>query len=71
MKHLVASIVVASTFSSCTMTGDPSDGGLFNWSPSMSNERISARANYNRSIQADTATQNAKARRLKSQMNQN
>ncbi|OYW31320.1 MAG: hypothetical protein B7Z47_01415 [Chthoniobacter sp. 12-60-6] len=71
MKHLVASILVASAFSSCTMTGDPSEGGLFNWSPSMSNERISARASYNRSIQEDTAAQNAKARRLKSQMNQN
>ncbi len=37
----------------------------------MSNERISARDSYNRSIKADTASQNAKARRLKSQMNQN
>ncbi len=70
MKHLLASIVIASSLSSCTMTGDPSDGGLFNWSPSMSNDRIVARDQYNRSIKADTRKQNAKASYLKSQMNQ-
>lgn len=70
MKQLVLSIAIISSFSSCTMTGDPSEGGLFNWSPKMSNERIVARDQYNRSIQADTAAKRAEARRIKNQMNQ-
>ncbi|OYW73447.1 MAG: hypothetical protein B7Z37_21375 [Verrucomicrobia bacterium 12-59-8] len=70
MKHLVVSIAIASSLSSCTMTGDPSEGGLFNWSQGMSNDRISARHQYNQSIKADTAAKRAEARRIESQMKQ-
>jgi hypothetical protein len=70
MKHLFASLIIASCLSSCTMTGDPSEGGLFSWSPSMSNDRIEARRQYNEDIKADTRKQNARASYLKSQMNQ-
>lgn len=70
MKHLFACMIIASSLSSCTMTGDPSDGGLFGWSQTMSNDRIAARDQYNRSVKADTAAKRAQARRLESQMNQ-
>lgn len=69
MKHIFISIIIASSLSSCAMTGDPSDGGLFGWSQSMSNDRISAREQYNNSIQADTASKKAEARRLENQLN--
>lgn len=67
MKHLFLCLLIASSCSSCAMTGDPSEGGLFGWSQSMSNERISAREQYNRSLQADTAAKRAEVRRLEGQ----
>jgi hypothetical protein len=70
MKHLFASLIIASSLSSCTMTGDPSEGGLFSWSPRMSNDRIEARRQYNEDIKADSRDQNARANYLKRQMNQ-
>ncbi len=68
MKYFLASIIIASSLTCCTMTGDPSEGGLFNWSQSMSNDRIEARRQHNENIQADTRKQNARANYLKSQM---
>ncbi len=68
MKHLFASLIIANSLSSCTITGDPSDGGLFGWSQSMSNDRIEARRQYNSSTLDDTREQNARANYLKNQM---
>jgi len=70
MKHFLTSFLLLSSLCSCTMTGDPSAGGLFGWSQQMSNDRISARDQYNRSIQADTASKRAEASRIQRQMNQ-
>ncbi|MFN0079347.1 MAG: hypothetical protein ACKVY0_23020 [Prosthecobacter sp.] len=70
MKLLLTSAILVASLSSCTMTGDPSEGGLFNWSPSMSNDRIEARRQYNEDIKADTRQQSARANYLKSQMKQ-
>lgn len=38
MKHILLAIIVAASVSSCTLTGDPTQGGIF-WSPSKAAER--------------------------------
>ncbi len=68
MKRIFAAIVIASSLTSCATTGDPSEGGLFGWSQSMSNQRIADRRAMNSSIQADTQDKWAEARRLNNQL---
>lgn len=69
MKHLLLASIGLVGLTSCEMTGDPSAGGLFGWSQSMSNERIASREAYRDDIQRDTAAKRAEARRLQNQMN--
>jgi hypothetical protein len=68
MKNTLLLILAASSLSSCTMTGDPSEGGLFGWSENMHHERVAVRQNTLRSIEDDTASRNAEARAIQRKM---
>jgi hypothetical protein len=54
---LLMSLGLAAVFSSCTVTGDPSRGGIF-WSESMAQDRLNQRQAILNSVEADTARVN-------------
>lgn len=62
--------LVALCLSSC-YTGDPSEGGLFGWSPNRFNQRVDEKRQVLGGIQSDTARQRAEAARLERQINAN
>ena len=68
MKNTLLFILAASSLSSCTMTGDPSEGGLFGWSENMHYDRVQQRQQTLNAIESDTASRNAEARAIQRKM---
>jgi len=65
MKLFFASLIIASGLSSCTTTGDPSQGGLFGWSESKADVRIQERLETLQDIEAERRWQRATTRSLR------
>ena len=65
--HLLL-ILLTSVFSlvGCETTGDPAQGGLFGWSQSKANDRISVRQNELSRVQADNERQQRRSSSLRS-----
>ena len=65
---ITATIAAACCFSSCETTGDPTQGGLFGWSETKSNQRLAEKEYHLRGIEADTARRRARNAELSRQV---
>lgn len=54
-------------FSSCAVTGNPTQGGIF-WSESMAQDRLAQRQQTLNEIESDTARREARSRELEKQL---
>lgn len=70
MKKLLPILAAAGSaalFSSCAVTGDPTQGGIF-WSESMAQDRIAQRQAALESIESDTARIQRQNRQMERQL---
>jgi len=71
MKRIfsITAIIAAVGFTSgCETTGDPTQGGLFGWSETKSNQRLAEKEYHLRGIEADTARREERNAQLRRQV---
>jgi len=61
---LLSLLTAAAALTSCETTGDPRQGGLFQWSESKARDRQADLQNQLDEVQQDTANQQARTERL-------
>lgn len=69
MKRIFLAVIVTATVSSCTLTGDPTKGGIF-WSPSKAADRQAQLLTELRSKQLTASSLESRANSLLSRKNQ-
>ncbi|MFZ4763946.1 MAG: hypothetical protein ACOYMN_03245 [Roseimicrobium sp.] len=69
MKTVNALLVTSAVLlTSCATTGDPNQGGLFGWSPSMANQRQVALKQHLAEVERDTAYQQGRSEALEDEL---
>lgn len=66
MKSLSSLLLIAASvvLVSCETTGDPNQGGLFQWSQAKANDRIEVRERHLDNVEADTDYQRRRSESL-------
>jgi hypothetical protein len=67
MKHLTLLLLAAACLSSCETTGDPNQGGLFQWSQGKANQRLSDREQRLAELERENAYQQGRTQELEYQ----